>query len=288
MDDKSKFEQAATVLGHVIKTESIDVFLVAGSGFRDALPKLENPVRIKMSEIPHFPAPAVAGHGAELIFGRHNDQAVLIATGRVHMYEGYSANDVVFATRLVRHLGCRAVILTNAAGSVDGRYQPGTLLAICDQLNLTGQNCEATSPGHASTFTDMTDAYDRVWRQKVTAATGIPEGIYAGVVGPSYETPAEARMIAVLGANVVGMSTVQETIAARTLGMKVFGLSLITNMSGGIGGEAISGGDSSGGTNHAEVLEAGRKMAGKITSALEAALLSFKAKCTASRGPRQP
>ncbi len=272
MSDKLKLDLAAKILATHIKAESVDVFLVAGSGFREALPDLENPVRIKMSAIPHFPSPAVAGHGDDLIFGTRNQKSVLIATGRVHLYEGYSANDVVFATRLAHQLGCRAVILTNAAGSVDLRYPPGSLIAISDQINLTGQNCEATTPGVPAKFTDMTNAYDRDWRKQVIAATGIPEGIYAGVVGPSYETPAEARMLALHGANVVGMSTVQESIAARTLGMKVFGLSLVTNMSGGLGVDANQGASGFGATSHAEVLDAGRKMAGKINSVLSAAL----------------
>ena len=272
MSDTKKLDLAANSLAAAIGVQTIDLFLVAGSGFREALPDLENPVKIRMSDVPHFPSPAVSGHGADFIFGVRNQRAVLIATGRVHLYEGYRVDDVVFAERLVYRLGCRSLILTNAAGSVDSRYKTGSLLAISDQINLTGQNCEATSPGAPAKFTDMTNAYDRDWRKKIVTATGIQEGIYAGVCGPSYETPAEARMIAILGANVVGMSTVQETIAARTLGMSVFGLSLVTNMSGGLDAGANQASSGSGGISHGEVLEAGRQMAGKIKSVLNAAL----------------
>lgn len=264
---------AAIELGQLIDTSTVDLFVVAGSGFRDALPNLESERRLPMKQVPHLPAPAVAGHGSELIYGYLDGRKVLIATGRVHMYEGYTPEDVVFATRMVRHLKCQAVILTNAAGSVDHHYPAGSLMALRDQMNLTGKNCETTTPGTQAAFTDMTDAYDTDWRNQVmsnlkfdagnsNASSGLLEGVYAGLTGPSYETRAEALMIGRLGANAVGMSTVQECIAARTVGMKVFGLSLITNMAGGLGGPV----------NHTEVLAVAQSKTTEIKTVLAAAI----------------
>lgn len=232
--------EAARVLAEKIDSQVIDLFIVAGSGFRDALPDVAIQARLPMRDIPNLPSPSVAGHGSELIYGLAHNRRVLIATGRVHMYEGYSPTEVVFAIRLVSLLGCRAVILTNAAGSVDRTYSPGTLMLLRDQINLTGKNCETTTPGIQAPFTDMTDAYDAPWRERVQALCGESSktltGVYAGLTGPSYETRAEATMLATLGANVVGMSTVQECIASRTLAMNVLGVSMITNMAGGLDG----------------------------------------------------
>lgn len=255
----NQFQTAANSIAARIGHEPLDLFIVAGSGFRDALPDLSRTIAFPMRDVPGMPAPAVEGHGADLIFGTRDGKRVLIATGRVHMYEGYSPGDVVFATRMVQRLGCAGIILTNAAGSVDHNYPAGTLVAIKDQMNLTGRNCEATTSGVPARFTDMLDAYDPAWLAAVTRETGLAQGVYAGLVGPSYETPAEARMLRVLGANMVGMSTVQECIAARTLGMKVFGLSLITNMAGGMGGPV----------DHKEVLAAGKDRKDQITAILE-------------------
>jgi purine-nucleoside phosphorylase len=257
------------------------LFIVAGSGFRDALPELSNTIRIAMSDVPGLPAPRVAGHGAELIAGDFVGERAkipaLIATGRVHLYEGRPASDVVFATRMAHAIGCTHIVLTNAAGSVNPDVRPGSLMAISDHINLTGHHCESGSqngdgPVH---FTDMTNAYDQVWRDAVIREIGrskvnqkplaIDQGVYIGLTGPSYETPAETRMLRLLGADAVGMSTVQECIAARTLGMKVFGLSLITNMAGGLG-------DTSDALDHHEVLGIASRVAPDIQRALGAIL----------------
>lgn len=255
-------DTAARAVTQKIGTEPLDLFIVAGSGFRDALPDLARRVAFSMREITGLPAPSVDGHGSDLVFGTRDNKRILIATGRVHMYEGYSPDEVVFATRMAHQLGCKGIILTNAAGSVDHDYPAGTLVAIKDQMNLTGRNCEATTPGIPARFTDMLDAYDPAWLARVIRETGVAQGIYAGLTGPSYETPAEARMLRLLGANMVGMSTVLECIAARTLGMKVFGLSLITNMAGGMGGPV----------DHKQVLAAGKDRRGQMTAILEAAI----------------
>jgi purine-nucleoside phosphorylase len=264
--DSPEMVQAAATLNHRIDSRGVDVFVVAGSGFREALPELHDTIQFSMQAIPHFPAPAVAGHGADLIHGSLHGRKILIATGRVHLYEGYSPDDVVFATRLACKIGCQKIILTNASGSVDPGYPAGSLVILKDHMNLTGKNCEAITPGVPAHFTDMTDPYDVDWSARIITAIKSEvkplAGIYAGLVGPSYETTAEARMLAILGANIVGMSTVQECIAARTLGMKVLGLSLVTNMAGGLGGPV----------NHAEVLAAGKAKTAAIRTALSAAI----------------
>ncbi len=243
----------------------IDLFMVAGSGFRDALPELEESKTIAMSDIIHFPKPAVAGHGSQLIYGKYAGKNVLIATGRVHLYEGRSCDEVVFGVRMAATLGAKGVILTNAAGSVDRRLPAGTLMAIKDQMNLTRQNCEAGAHKTNVIFTDMMNCYDKEWRSKVMAQCKLPEGVYTGLTGPSYETMAEAKMLAVLGTNVVGMSTVLECIAARTLGVKVLGLSFVTNMAGGLGGGIL----------HAEVLEIAKKNKAVLANALATAITVF-------------
>jgi len=258
-------EIAAKTLASKIGTEQIDLFVVAGSGFRDALPDLGGKVTVAMREVPGLLAPAVEGHGAEFVFGTRDRKRVLIATGRLHMYEGYSPDEVVFATRMVRRLGCQGIILTNAAGSVDHDFPAGNLVAIKDQMNLTGRNCEMARPGVKAAFTDMMDAYDPRWLVRVARETGIAQGVYAGLTGPSYETAAEARMLRLLGANMVGMSTVLECIAARTLGMKVFGLSMITNMAGGLAGPV----------DHAQVLAAAASRKDQMAAVLDSAIESF-------------
>lgn len=259
-----KAQEAADALQKKLGS-GIDLFMVAGSGFRDALPVLENSKTISMLDVVHFPNPAVAGHGSQLIYGQLAGKKILIATGRVHLYEGRACDEIVFGVRMAAALGAKGVVLTNAAGSVDRKLPAGTLMAIKDQMNLTGQNCEAGAHNKTVIFTDMMNCYDKQWREKVMAQCNLPEGVYAGVTGPSYETMAEAKMLAVLGANVVGMSTVLECIAARTLGLRVLGLSFVTNMAGGLGGAIL----------HSDVLEIAQKNKSILATALAAAITSF-------------
>lgn len=244
---------------------NIDLFVVAGSGFRSVLPQLEGGGSISMSEIPHMPTPKVSGHGSQLIWGQLHSKTVLIATGRVHLYEGKSCDDVVFAVRMVSRLGTKGILLTNAAGSVDRKLPAGTLVAIKDQINLTGHSAEGGAQRSVNHFTDMMNCYDPEWRARLNAELNLPEGVYAGLTGPAYETLAEAKMLALLGAHTVGMSTVQECIAARTLGMKVLGLSLVTNLAGGLGG-AIT---------HSEVLNVTETNKPALQLALNTAIKTF-------------
>lgn len=261
--ENRRVTEAAVYLRTKIKN-SVDVFMVAGSGFRDALPKLDDAMTIQMHDVPNLPGPKVAGHGGQLIYGRYKNKCnVLIATGRVHLYEDRSPDDVVFGVRLAVALGAKAVVLTNASGSVDPNIPAGSLVLIKDQINLSGRNCGFRSDGGV-TFTDMDNAYDQAWRTRFMETHKASECVYASVSGPTYETRAEARMIALLGANVVGMSTVLECIAARMLGIKVLGISLVTNMAGGIGG-AI---------DHGEVLNTAKNQAANISSWLDRALVT--------------
>ncbi len=233
-----------------------DVAVVLGSGFKGFEARLEGAKTLDASSVPHFPVPTVEGHGAQLVCGRAGRIEVCVLTGRVHMYEGHSAEDVVFPVRVLAKAGVKRFLLTNAAGSVDAKIRPGQVVLVKDHLNLTGRNCltglEAKDIGPQ--FLDMTVAYDAGLRKKLAALPGLIEGVYAGLLGPTYETPAETAMLGRLGANVVGMSTVQETIALRHLGLKVACLSFVTNMAGGLGANL----------SHKEVIELAAKHQGPL------------------------
>jgi purine-nucleoside phosphorylase len=235
-----------------------EVFGVLGSGLGFLADSLEDRVEIPFGEIPGFPSAAVAGHSGRMVFGGLEGRAVLLQAGRFHAYEGHPLPLVVAPVRLAAELGAGVFLVTNAAGGANPAFGPGTLMLIRDHLNLMGQNplVGAGVEGEPR-FPDMTHAYDpelRALARTTAAALRIPleEGVYAAVSGPSYETPAEVRMIGLLGGDAVGMSTVPEVIVARARGMRVLGLSLITNPGAGISPTPLS---------HAEVLEAGREAA---------------------------
>ncbi|MFN2558008.1 MAG: purine-nucleoside phosphorylase [Nitriliruptorales bacterium] len=215
-----------------------DLFLVLGSGLGSVADAIVDAVEIPIAEVAGLPTPSVAGHVGLLRAGWLGEVRVLAQSGRVHLYEGYSAAEVTRSVEVAAELGCSTFVVTNAAGGLDETFQTGDLVAILDHLNLT-----ATSPlvgvsrdaGHL--FVDMVDAYDPQLRQaafEVASQLGVElrAGIYAGVLGPAYETPAEAAMLRRLGADLVGMSTVLEVIAARARGLRVLGLSVITNVGG--------------------------------------------------------
>lgn len=211
--------------------------VVLGSGFKGVESTLENAITIPFHDIPHMPVPTVTGHGAALVIGRLHREDIAVLTGRVHLYEGRSADQVVYPLRLLAHMGMTHVLLTNAAGSVDPSILPGAVVSIKDHINFTGQNC-LTGPDArelGEVFVDMGTSYDLAWREAIQRINPMPEGVYAGVLGPSYESPAETAMLGNWGAHVVGMSTVQEVLAARQLGVKVACFSFVTNMAGGLG-----------------------------------------------------
>lgn len=251
-------ETAATELLERSGFDAYDVAVVLGSGWREgalALGDLSNVVAT--SALSGFAAPTVPGHDGQIISLRVGDRRVALVAGRVHLYEGNSPAAVVHPIRTVIAAGATRVVLTNAAGGIDPALTPGSVVVIRDHLNLT-----ATSPlegalaeGRPSRFVDLTDLYSARLRAIVGAQAHLPEGVYAGLRGPHYETPAEIRMLATVGATLVGMSTVLEAIAARHLGAEVLGLSLVSNAAAGVSSAAL---------DHREVLEAGQHAAASL------------------------
>jgi len=237
--------------------------LVLGSGLGGLADELDLDVAIPFGELPGWPDATAPGHAGRLLLGRLRGVPVAIQQGRFHLYEGHSAGFVVQPVLLMGRLGAETVVLTNAAGGVNTGYGPGTLMVIADHLNLTGRtpllgaNAPTGAGGDAAElgprFPDMTAVWDPDLRSRLHRAAGaedvpLAEGVYACLLGPSYETPAEVRMLRTLGADAVGMSTALEAVAARWAGMRVCGISLVTNPGAGVTGQPLS---------HAEVLEAG-------------------------------
>ena len=244
-----------------------DIAVVLGSGLGDYVEALTDARMIPYSEIPGFPMSTVAGHAGELWAGMLHGKRVLMMRGRFHSYEGHPLNDVVLPIRAMARMGVQDVILTNAAGAVNVGFAPGDLMLITDFINfsgknpLTGPNVDELGPR----FPDMSRAYDKRLRAIAAEAAlerGITlrEGVYAWFNGPTYETPAEIRMARVLGADAVGMSTVPETIAAVHAGMRVLGVSCLTNMAAGILDAPLS---------HQEVMETGERVRGTFRELLD-------------------
>lgn len=226
--------------------------LILGSGLGALAGEVENPRSVPFGEIPGFRVARVAGHSGALVAGRLAGMDVIALAGRVHLYEGWSAEEAAFPVRVAHALGARMLFVSNAAGAMNPLFRPGDLMAIDDHINLMWRNplIGPVVPGDVR-FPDMSEPYDRQLRALMHEAAleaGIPlaDGVYAGLLGPAYETPAEVRMLQRLGADAVGMSTVPEVIVARTLGMRVAGVSFITNAASGSTGQPLS---------HAEVLE---------------------------------
>lgn len=230
-----------------------DIGLILGSGLGVLGEQLEDAVTIHYKDIPHFPVSTVEGHAGELVIGRLQGRNVVLMRGRFHMYEGYEPERTAFPVRVMKALGVRTLLVTNAAGGVNMTYKPGNLMLISDHLNLTGRNPLVGPNDNALgvRFPDMSEAYSRRLRAiaKETAAElgfSVQEGVYVGLLGPNYETPAEIRMLRTLGADAVGMSTVSEVIVARHSGIEVLGISCISNMAAGILDQPLS---------HEEVME---------------------------------
>jgi purine-nucleoside phosphorylase len=239
MSPATELDQAVASIRAHFKA-SPDVGVVLGSGLGAFAETLVDRVVLEMASLPHFPAPNVAGHAGRVCLGRIGNAQIACLSGRVHAYEGQALDRVVFGVRVLSRLGCRAVLLTNAAGGIRGDLAPGDLMLISDHLNLTAKN-PLVGPNHGSgpRFPDMSEAYDGQLRALAHHAAeqlnlDVKEGVYAGVLGPSYETPAEVRMLRALGADAVGMSTVLEVIALRHLGVRVAAVSAITNRAAGL------------------------------------------------------
>ena len=229
------------------RTGRVEVAMVLGSGLGAYANALEGARSIPYAEIPNMPTSAVSGHAGNLVIGAKGGRRVAAMQGRAHLYEGWSAHEVVFGVRLMAQLGASTLIITNAAGGIASSFAPGDLMAITDQLNLTGRS-SLLGPNDdrlGERFVDMTTAYDPVLLEtarQVAAKLGfeLRQGVYAGLLGPAYETPAEVRMLRTLGADAVGMSTVLEVLAARHLGLRVLGVSCISNLAAGISDAPLS------------------------------------------------
>jgi len=232
--------------------------LVLGSGLGAFADSLFHSTKIPFSEIPGFPRSTAVGHAGQLVLGNCANVPVAVMQGRVHLYEGYSAQQVAFPMRVFGRMGIKSVILTNAAGGINLTYKQGALVLISDHINLQGSN-PLTGPNDdrfGVRFPDMTHAYDRRYREIAKEEAGklgmtLHEGVYAALLGPSYETPAEIRYLRTIGADLVGMSTAFEVIAARHMQIKVLAISCVTNMAAGILDQPLS---------HQEVMETGERV----------------------------
>jgi purine-nucleoside phosphorylase len=244
-----------------------DIGVVLGSGLGDFADRLEAPVTIPYSELPHWPASHVVGHAGKLVVGMLGHHRVVALAGRAHFYEGHDLGTVTFAARVMGRLAVRQLIITNAAGGVNTGFAQGALMIIDDHINLMGSN-PLMGPNDARfgpRFPDMSEVYSKRLRAIADAAAKargieVVHGVYLANHGPSYETPAEIRMYRTLGADAVGMSTVPEAIVARHMGIEVLGISCITNMAAGILPQPI---------NHEEVLETTRRVRHEFIALLE-------------------
>ena len=244
--------------------------LVLGSGLGAFADEFSDAARIPYEKIPHFPRATAIGHAGKLVVGKVDGVAVAGMQGRVHLYEGYSAREAAFPMRVMARMGIRAVILTNAAGGINREFAQGCLVVLRDHINLQGAN-PLSGPNDerfGPRFPDMTHAYAKTFRETAVAegkrlGIAIHEGVYAAVPGPSYETPAEIRYLRTIGADLVGMSTVPEAIAARHMGIQVLGISCVTNPAAGILDRPL---------DHKEVLETGERVKGQFIALLRAVI----------------
>lgn len=244
------------------------VAVVLGSGLGAFAETLEERQEIHYAQIPGWPQSTAIGHAGKLVFGRIGNSPAVVMSGRAHLYEGHAIEKVVYGVRALGRLGVKAFIFTNAAGGINLSYSQGALVLVSDHINLQGANplCGANDDTLGPRFPDMTDAYDAEFRRRahvIGARLGIElgEGVYAGLLGPSYETPAEIRYLRAIGADLVGMSTVPEVIAARHMGLRCMAISCVTNMAAGVLNQKL---------DHAEVLEVGRQTRGTMVRLLEA------------------
>jgi purine-nucleoside phosphorylase len=270
MDDQ--FTRAEAAAKSVLQRTSLrpQIGLVLGSGLGAFADSLTDSTRIPYTKIPTFPLSTAIGHAGQMVIGESGVVPVAAMQGRVHLYEGYSAQEVAFPMRVFGRMGIRAVILTNAAGGINLNYQQGALVLIRDHINLQGSNplVGPNDDRFGLRFPDMTQAYAKSYRELAREEAGklgmtLHEGVYAALPGPSYETPAEIKYLRTIGADLVGMSTVFEVIAARHMGIKVLAISCVTNMAAGILDKPLS---------HQEVMETGERVKTSFEALLRAVL----------------
>jgi len=267
-----QFTIAETAAQFILQRTSLrpKIGLVLGSGLGAFADSLTDSVCVPYADIPRFPCSTAIGHAGRMVVGNAGNVAVAAMQGRVHLYEGYSPQEVTLPVRVFGRMGVRAIILTNAAGGIDRGYSQGALVVIRDHINLQGTNplVGPNDDRFGVRFPDMTHAYTREYRtlaHEEAAKLNIPlhEGVYAAMLGPSYETPAEIEFLRRTGADLVGMSTVAEVIAARHMGMRVLAISCVTNMAAGILDQPLS---------HAEVMETGERVKSTFEALLRAIL----------------
>jgi purine-nucleoside phosphorylase len=267
-----EWQRAEKAAKHVLARTRLRprIGLVLGSGLGAFADEFTSATRIEYRKIPHFPVSTTIGHAGKLVVGKVGGVAVAAMQGRVHFYEGYTMKDVAFPLRVLARMGIRAVILTNAAGGINTKYTQGCLVVIKDHINLHASNpCTGPNDEHfGPRFFDMSSAYDRQYRNVALAEARklgieVHEGVYCLLNGPSYETPAEIRAMRALGADLAGMSTVPEVIAARHMGIKVLGISCVTNAAAGVLDQPI---------NHEEVLETGERVKTQFVGLLRAVI----------------
>ena len=267
-----EFERAEAAAQFIFSQTKLrpEIALVLGSGLGAFADEFSAATKIPYMKIPHFPQSTAIGHAGNLVIGNVGDITVAGMQGRVHLYEGYSAKEVAFPTRVFARMGLKAVILTNAAGGIKREFTQGRLVIIKDHINLQGVN-PLSGPNDERfgvRFPDMTVAYDRRFREMTVGegnrmGIGMYEGVYAALAGPNYETPAEIRFLSAIGADLVGMSTVPEVIVARHCGLRVLGISCVTNAAAGILDQPLS---------HKEVLETGERVKGQFIALLRAVI----------------
>ena len=276
--------EAAAFLRAKLRGLAPAVGIVLGSGLGEVANAVTDPIALSYAEIPHFPHSTVEGHTGRLVAGMLGGAPVILMQGRVHFYEGYSPAQITFPMRVLGLLGIRAAILTNAAGGIHEGYRIGQLVALADHINfmgwnpLTGPNEPrfACAAGAGLRFFDMTEAYSKALRELARKAAedegfDLEEGVYLATPGPSFETPAEIRAFRTLGATLVGMSTVPETLVARHMGIPVLGISCVTNLAAGLGEKQLS---------HTEVFEAGRMVEHRLAALLECVVPRIAAELT--------
>jgi purine-nucleoside phosphorylase len=268
----SEFERAEAAAKYILSQTSLrpKIALVLGSGLGAFADEFSAAAKIPYAKIPHFPQSTAIGHAGQLVIGKVGQVAVAGMQGRVHLYEGYSVKEVTFPVRVFARMGVKAVILTNAAGGIKREFVQGSLVVIKDHINLQGVN-PLSGPNEerfGERFPDMSVAYDRRFREMTVGegnrlGIGMYEGVYAALSGPSYETPAEIRYLRAIGADLVGMSTVPEVIAARHSGLRVLGISCVTNAAAGILDKPL---------DHREVLETAERVKGQFIALLRAVI----------------
>jgi purine-nucleoside phosphorylase len=268
----SEFDRAEVAAQYIFSQTSLRprIALVLGSGLGAFADEFSHATRIPYAKIPHFPQSTAIGHAGQLVIGQVGQVAVAGMQGRVHLYEGYSVKEVSFPVRVFARMGVGAVILTNAAGGIKREFVQGSLVVIKDHINLQGVNplSGQNEERFGERFPDMSVAYDRRFREMAVGegnrlGIGVYEGVYAALSGPSYETPAEIRYLRTIGADLVGMSTVPEVIAARHSGMRVLGISCVTNAAAGILDKPL---------DHKEVLETAERVKGQFIALLKAVI----------------